>query len=172
MEFKITLRTVQDIELFRAKLAGIRIQLVVFQRHTIKKFANLIITDAIHRKMHEAGFSKKIIAGTLLDNIEFIGTKKVRLFFKSEYFASTGFDVALAREEGTKRHFIAPVKKKALYGGEKWPYFSKGHWVSGIPALHIVEETVKESTEWLQDRYNQQQKDWYEKNLGGIEIAS
>ena len=172
MPSKIKLNSIQDIQQLRSRLTGIKIQLVVFQRHTITKLANQIIVKAIHNKMHEAGFSKKIIKSTYLEKIEIIGKRKVRLFFRSEYFASTGFDVALAREEGTIRHFIKPVKKKALYGGAKWPYFSKGHWVSGIPALHIVEETVKALSGVLQTRYNQQQKKWYESNLKGVAVAS
>ena len=172
MPLELKLRTINDIELFRKKVTGIKIQLVDFQKYTIRKFANLVITNAIHRKMAEAGFSIKIIRGTYLDNIEMIGTKTVRLFFRSEFFASTGFDVALAREEGTRRHFIAPVKKLALYGGPKWPYFSKGHWVSGIQALQIVEKTVKEKTAQLQDDYNKQQAMWYENNFGGLADAS
>lgn len=47
-------------------------------------------------------------------------------------------------EEGTKRHFIKPVFKKAL----TWVlgeirYFSKGHFVSGIEAKHIFKKGVQ-----------------------------
>ncbi len=47
-------------------------------------------------------------------------------------------------EEGTKRHFIKPVFKKAL----SWVlgqvrYFSKGHFVSGIEARHIFQKGVE-----------------------------
>jgi hypothetical protein len=47
-------------------------------------------------------------------------------------------------EEGTKRHFIKPVAKKAL----SWVlrgvrFFSKGHFVSGIEAKHIFENGVQ-----------------------------
>jgi len=47
-------------------------------------------------------------------------------------------------EEGTKRHFIKPVFKKAL----SWVlrgvrFFSKGHFVSGIEAKHIFENGVQ-----------------------------
>jgi hypothetical protein len=38
--------------------------------------------------------------------------------------------------DGTKRHFIKPVKAKALawVGADGKTKFSKGHWVSGITA--------------------------------------
>lgn len=47
-------------------------------------------------------------------------------------------------EEGTKRHFIKPIFKKAL----KWVlgqvrFFSKGHFVSGIEAKYIFRDGVE-----------------------------
>ncbi len=180
MPFTILLRTIGDIKRFRQRISSLKIQLFTFQSFTIRKFANIIIVDRIHQNMRDAGFSEKIIQGTFLDNIELLGRKKVRLFFRSEYFAETGFDVALAREEGTDRHFIEPLRiknntddgPKALHGGAKWPFFSKGHWVDGMLALFIVAQTVKQMTGPLQDEYNRQQNTWYEKNLEGISVAS
>lgn len=180
MPFTILLRTIEDIKRFRQKITGLKIQLFTFQSTTIRKLANIIIVDMIHQNMRAAGFSEKIIEGTFLDNIELLGRKKVRLFFRSEYFTETGFDVALAREEGTDRHFIEPLRiknntddgPKALHGGAKWPYFSKGHWVDGMLALFIVSNTVKQMTAPLQDEYNRQQDIWYKQNLGDIAIAS
>lgn len=176
MPFTILLKTIEDIKRFRQKITGLKIQLFTFQAFTIRKFANIIIVDKIHQNMRDAGFSEKIIEGTFLDNIELLGRKKVRLFFRSEYFSETGFDVALGREEGTDRHFIKPKDPvngpKALHGGAKWPFFSKGHFVDGILALFIVSETVKRMTEPLQDEYNRQLNIWYKQNLEGIAVAS
>lgn len=172
MTFTILLRTIDDIKRFRTKITGLKIQLFTFQSTTLRKFAEIIILDRIHQNMRSAGFSEKIIEGTILDNIELIGRTKARLFFRSEYFTKTGFDVALAREEGTERHFIEPKNVKALHGGAKWPYFSKGHWVDGMVALFIVSQTVKQMTAPLQDEFNRQQEEWYQKNLGGIAVAS
>ena len=106
MPFTILLRTIEDIKQFRQKITGLKIQLFTFQSTTIRKFANIIIVDTIHQKMRDAGFSEKIIDGTFLDNIELLGRTKVRLFFRSIYFTATGFDVALAREEGIIRLYI------------------------------------------------------------------
>jgi len=180
MPFTILLRTIDDIKRFRTKITGLKIQLFTFQATTLRKFAEIIILDKIHQNMRSAGFSEKIIEGTILDNIELVGRTKARLFFRSEYFAETGFDVALAREEGTERHFIEPLslispfidKPEALHGGSKWPFFSKGHFVDGMVALFIVSQTVKQMTAPLQDEFNRQQEEWFEKNLGGIAIAS
>ena len=172
MPFTIQLRTIEDIKRFRTKITGLKIQLFQFQATTLRKFADIIITEKIHQKMRDAGFSEKIIEGTFLDNIELMGGKKVRLFFRSVYFSETGFDVALGREESTDRHFIKPKNVKALHGGDKWPFFSKGHWVDGMVALFIVRDTVKQMKESLQDEYNRQQDMWYKKNLEGIAVAS
>jgi len=180
MTFQIQLRTVEDIKRFQTKINGLKIQLFEFQAATLREYANVIILEKIHEKMRNAGFSEKIIDGTILDNIELIGRKKARLYFRSEYFSKTNFDVALAREEGTDRHFIEPLsassgfdkKPTALHGGSKWPYFSRGHWVEGILALEIVATTVKEMTISLQDEYNRQQNIWISKNLEGIAFAS
>ena len=172
MTFVIQLRTIDDIKRFRQKITGIKIQLFQFQSTTVRNLANLIIVDKIHQFMREAGFDEKIIEGTFLDNIELLGRKKIRLFFRSEYFSETGFDVALAREEGTQRHFIKPKNVKALHGGAEWPFFSKGHWVDGMLALFIVAQTVTQMTQILQDEFSRQQNMWYEKNLEGIAVAS
>ncbi len=48
-------------------------------------------------------------------------------------------------EEGTKRHFIAPLTKKALrwiQGGVA--RFSRGHWVRGITARHVFKNGVRQ----------------------------
>lgn len=167
MAFTIVLRTINDIKRFRLKITSFKMQLFVFQSTTLRKFANIIIVEKIHQNMRAAGFSEKIIDGTFLDNIEIVGKTKARLFFISEYFSETGFDVALAREEGTKRHFVKPTKAKALHGGDKWPHFSKGHWVDGILPLHIIKNTIKEMREPFQDSYNRELNEWQSKNLRG-----
>lgn len=174
MPFKITLRTIEDIKKFRQKITSLNIQLLEFQAVTLKRLANEIILSKIHQKMKSANFSEKIINETFLDDIEFISNKKVRLHFKSEYLSDdeNKFDVSLAREEGTVRHFIKPVKKTVLYGGPKWPFFSKGHWVSGIPAYHIIRDSVLAFAPYLQEAFTIEQNNWYAKNLEGVVIAS
>lgn len=179
MKLQLKFETIGDIQRFRSNLVSIKIQIIEFQATLTREIGEQII-QRIHQKMRSAGFSEKIIEGTTLDNIEILSSKKVRLFFRSEYFAKTGFDVALAREEGTDDHFIEPLstgspfveKPEALHGGQKWPYFSKGHMVSGMLPLFIVRNTVKEMTPHLQDEYNRQFTNWLANNLGGNIIAS
>lgn len=174
MPFKITLRSIDDIKRFRRKITNLNIQLFAFQAITIRRLANEIIVNKIHQRMKSKNFSEKIIRETILDNIEFIGDKKIRLHFRSEYVSEdeNKFDVALGREEGTRGHMIRPTEKLALYGGEKWPFFSSGHWVSGIPSHYIIKNTVLEFAGQLQDAYNDAQDKWYQKNLEGVAVAS
>lgn len=171
MPFTILLKTIDDIKLFRQKITGLKLQLFTFQSFTLRKFANIIIVDKIHQNMMDAGFSEKIIDGTFLDNIELVGRNKARLFFRSIYFTVTGFDVALAREEGTDKHKVVTGEGKTLpiptSGGL---IFRKSANPDGILALFIVSQTVKLMTEPLQDEYNRQLNMWYQKNLEGIAI--
>ncbi len=47
-------------------------------------------------------------------------------------------------EEGTKRHFVKPVLKKAMtWVLREIRYFSKGHFVSGMEAKHIFQKGVE-----------------------------
>jgi len=173
MPFTILLKTIEDIKRFRQKIIGLKIQLFTFQSTTLRNFANIIITDKIQQNMRDAGFSEKIIEGTFLDNIELIGTKKARLFFRSVYFAETGFDVALAREEGTDKHEVVAGPGKVLpIPTSSGIIFRKSANPDGILALFIVANTVKQMTAPLQDEYNRQLDIWYQKNLEGIAIAS
>lgn len=173
MSFTILLRTIEDIKRFRQKITGLKIQLFTFQSTTIRKLANIIIVDKIHQNMRAAGFSEKIIEGTFLDNIELLGRKKVRLFFRSEYFTDTGFDVALAREEGTDDHDVIAGPGKVLpIPTSNGIIFRKSAHPDGILALFIVSNTVKQMTAPLQDEFNRQQDIWYKQNLGDIAIAS
>ncbi len=173
MGFTILLRTINDIKRFRTKITSFKIQLFVFQSSTLRKFADIIITEKIHQNMRDAGFSEKIISGTFLDNIELIGRTKARLFFRSEYFSETGFDVALGREEGTDDHDVIAGKGKVLpIPTSDGLIFRKSAHPDGILALFIVANTVKERTEPLQDEYNRQLNMWYKQNLGDIAVAS
>jgi len=173
MPFTILLRTIDDIKRFRTKIIGLKIQLITFQATTLRKLANIIILDKIHQNMRSAGFSEKIIDGTILDNIELIGRTKARLFFRSEYFSETGFDVALAREEGTEKHKIVAGEGKVLpIPTSDGLIFRKSANPDGILALFIVSNTVKQMTEPLQDEYNRQQDIWFQMNLEEIAVAS
>jgi len=162
--------TIEDIRRFKINLQTLKMQKFQFDIVTLNKLAVLLILDRIHAKMRAAGFSERIVKNTILSKVERRSKNKARIHFRSELFAETGYDIALGREEGTSRHFIEPKNPetgpKALHGSTKWPYFSKGHWVDGILALHIIKNTVQEMKEPFQDEYNRELNIWSAKNLG------
>jgi len=173
MALTLGLRTISDLKRFRTKTTSFKIQLLQFQSSTLRKFANMIIVDKIHQNMRDAGFSEKIIERTFLNNIELRGRTKVRLFFISEYFSNTGFDVTVAREEGTEKHKVVAGEGKVLpIPTSDGLIFRKSANPDGILALFIVASTVKQMTEPLQDEYNRQLNMGYRQNLGDMAVAS
>lgn len=121
-----------------------------------KELANKIIVDDIVQQMKNENFSHKIWKGTFLsDKIIFDKAKgKIHMKVRSVYETESGFDVALAREHGTKRHFIAPRVKLALsWITQGIRLFSKGHYVSGIKSLHIIEDTVERKKQELNNKF-------------------
>lgn len=137
----------------------------------IRKNAEMLIVEPIQKRMRENGFSEKIVQNTYLREIQFKSKTKVRLIFSSVLFADTGYDIALGREKGTKRHKVAPSKKKSLHwiapGGQS--AFSKGHEVDGVPPLKIIETIIDERTEIFQMAYDRDLSEWVQKNMSGVE---
>ena len=172
-QLRLQLRSIEDVEKFRVKLQGIKIQLPGFKTFTVRQLSNDIILAEIHKRMKAENFSQKIITGTTVDKIT-ITKKKARLIFRSEYFAA-GFDVALGREKGTERHFIKPLDPdgtlRFILGGFVVG-FSKGHWVEGIPALFIIFNTIRDMKEKFEAAYQKAFNDWYVANMGGLVVAS
>lgn len=173
MQLKLKFETIEDIKNFSPKVQTLKLQLSQFQRATILRIAKNITLDLIHNRMRAAGFSSKIIDGTTLTNVDFVSAKKVRLHFRSEYFADTGFDVALAREKGTKTHEVRAGEGKTLpIPTDNGLIFRKSANPSGIVALFIVSKTVSDTEEAVQDQYSRELLDWMAANLGGIAVAS
>ena len=128
-----------------------------------KELANKIVVDDIVQQMKNEDFSPKIWKATYLsDNIVFDAKEgTIRLKIRSVYETDSGFDVALAREHGTKRHFIAPRVKLALsWITQGVRLFSKGHYVSGIKSLHIIEDTVERKKKELNNRFREEYFLW------------
>lgn len=162
----IELRSLDDIEKFRIRLRSVRVLLDGFIKATLRNLVNQLVLDEIHRKMEEAEFSEKIILGTIIKKVELIGRKKLQITILSEYFSETRFDVAIAREEGTRRHLVAPVQAQALRWIEEGVVkFSKGHEVEGIKSLKLVAKTIDEMTEEVQNAYEFELKAWLNNNF-------
>ena len=76
-QLKLQLRSIEDVEKFRVKLQGIKIQLPGFKTFTVRQLSNDIILSEIHKRMKAKNFSQKIITGTTFEKIT-ITKKKSR----------------------------------------------------------------------------------------------
>ena len=103
----ITLRTPQQIEQFRNKIPIVRIQLREFQNRTLLRLANEIILDEIQAQMRQHKFSRRIIDNTRITRVEH-NARRIRVYIRSDYISESGFDVATAREKGTRDHWVEP----------------------------------------------------------------
>lgn len=90
--------------------------------------------------MRKKRFSQKIIDSTYVESVD-VTTGEITI--TSDYESEDGFDVSLAREEGTAHHKIIPKNKKFLSWIDNGiRRFSAGHTVKGIPAEKIIEKTI------------------------------
>ncbi len=114
-------------------------------------------------------YSEKIIDTTRIENVNIdLQIGNISYDVVCDYITVSNFDISKAREEtGTVRHFIKPVKKKALHfilrGVE---FFSKGHWVKGIIASHIISDTMKEMEPFIEKRLQQEGDTLFERTMG------
>jgi len=141
-------------------VAQIRLQKDNFIRTVIEKRVEEMIINPIKDSMRNHNFSPKIVDSVVIDGYIIEGNK-LRVRIKSE-FEVGGFDVAVAREFGTKDHWIRPRLKKALH----WitdtgqDAFSKGHVVSGLPNLRLIHNTIKLNKKTLRDTIKQDMINW------------
>jgi hypothetical protein len=136
----------EEVRDYKTKLAHITNNMDDFLIQAMKEHMNKIIIDEIQRRMEVENFSPKIIQNTYLKEVSITG-ERVRAKVVSEYTSESGFDVAVAREKGTKDHMIVPTSANAL----SWIFqgvrmFSKGHMVSGLKSLNIVRNTIKDKS--------------------------
>ncbi len=115
------------------------------------------ILQPIKNKMKSFGYSEKIIEGTQIDNLIITTDGFLQFDVISEYNTKDGFDVATAREEGTKDHFIKPKVKLALSWivGGFVKAFSKGHWIKGFTKSNIIKKTIETKFETAQKRLDE-----------------
>lgn len=164
-----TISSPEDARVLSQRITSLRLQLYAFQAITLRKLANSIILDQIQKRMRDFNFSEKIVTNTIISNIEIKSKTKMTIHFISTLFSDNGFDVALAREKGTKDHMVRPTAKSALrWIQEGVVHFSKGHKVSGMKALHIISDTLDEYEGLLQKQFNDECNEWFRKNLKGV----
>ena len=127
-----------------------------------ERWVNELIVDTIQDKMRENNFSQKIWMGTKIINSR-IENNQVIITIQNYYFSETGFDVAVAREYGTKDHWIRPRFKQVLsWIQEGKRLFSRGHIVSGIKSLLIIKNTVKDQMPEVQDKIDEDMQEFVE----------
>lgn len=147
--------SVTEAQRYKNKVSHLKNNLNDVLLRSAERWVNELIVDKITDKMRENDFSQKIWMGTkiLSSSIE---NNQIIVTIQNYYFSETGFDVAIAREYGTKDHWIRPRIKDALSWIQQGKrLFSKGHIVSGIKSLLIIKNTVKEQIPEVQNRINQ-----------------
>jgi hypothetical protein len=174
----------EDIEVRKLVVDKFGFEWTDFITKKATEIINEEVVETIKWKMRMWKFSKKIIDSTYLDRVIVRG-KGISAYIKSDYFSESGFNVSMAREKGTKRHFIQPIstgltwyvsggfnpkmvrqpqpKPTALHwsGGGKH-FFSKGHWVSGIPSLKLIKKTIGEKKKIVKERLKEETIKWVE----------
>jgi len=127
-----------------------------------ERWVNELIVDTIQDKMRENNFSQKIWMSTKIISSR-IENNQVIVTIQNYYFSETGFDVAVAREYGTKDHWVRPRFKQVLsWIQEGKRLFSRGHIVSGIKSLLIIKNTVKDQMPEVQDKIDEDMQEFVE----------
>ncbi|MGI9535120.1 MAG: hypothetical protein ACR2NW_09225 [Thermodesulfobacteriota bacterium] len=155
--------TVEEAKRYRLNIAHFRANYNGFLKNKAEYFVNTLIIDKIVEEMRRENFSEKIWKNTYLKESRVEGDKVI-VTIMSEYFSETGFDVAVAREVGTKDHWIRPKggtnsRNPMLTNVLSWiskgkRLFSKGHEVSGIKSLRIIEKTVRDNQAAVNTEFN------------------
>ncbi len=167
------LSSLSDIGKVEFNLSQIELFRFDHGRQTLTTLVNQHIIDSMHSSMKSANYSQKIIERTFLDRIEFLGNGDAQIHIKSDYSSESGFDVSEAREKGTKRHKIEPKGGTSPAGppfalsffinGKR--VFSKGHYVSGIIASHIIENTIQSNESTVRSEFQRIEQQWINDTL-------
>jgi len=152
--------SVSEVKSLKNKVAHLKHNMDAVVLRSAERWVNELIIDEIQNKMRENKFSQKIWMGTKILTSRIEGDQII-VTIQNYYFSDSGFDVAVAREYGTKDHWIRPRLKQVLswiHEGKR--LFSRGHIVSGIKSLLIITNTVKEQTAEVQSKINQDVQDY------------
>ncbi len=152
--------SVSEVRSLKNKLAHLKHNMDAVVLRSAERWVNELIVDEIQNKMRSNNFSQKIWMGTKILSSRIEGDQII-VTIQNYYFSDSGFDVAVAREYGTKDHWIRPRLKQVLswiHEGKR--LFSRGHIVSGIKSLLIITNTVKEQTAEVQSKINQDVTDF------------
>ena len=152
--------SVSEVRSLKNKLAHLKHNMDAVVLRSAERWVNELIVDEIQNKMRANNFSQKIWMGTKILTSRIEGDQII-VTIQNYYFSDSGFDVAVAREYGTKDHWIRPRLKQVLsWIHEGRRLFSRGHIVSGIKSLLIITNTVREQTAEVQSKINQDVTDF------------
>jgi hypothetical protein len=148
----------QDVMKLVFNVTRFEMQYPRFIEGMARKIIDEEILQPIKTAMASFGYSQKIIDGTTIENLFVDDNGFIQFDVVSDYKSESGFDVAKAREEGTRGHFIKPKNAKALVWivGGFVKAFSKGHWVKGITKSNIIKKTTEARFPIAQERITQE----------------
>ncbi len=154
--------SIGEIQKYKNNIAHLKNNTNDILLRSAERWVNELIVDTIQDKMRENNFSQKIWMSTKIINSR-IENNQVIVTIQNYYFSETGFDVAVAREYGTKDHWIRPRFKQVLsWIQEGKRLFSRGHIVSGIKSLLIIKNTVKDQMPEVQDKIDEDMQEFIE----------
>jgi len=152
-----TISSQQDVMRLLFNVTRFEMQYPRFIEDVARKIIDEEILQPIKNAMRAFGYSQKIIDGTSIEKLFVDGNGFVQFDVVSDYKSELGFDVAKAREEGTKRHFIKAVVKAVLsWVTNNVRLFSKGHWVKGFTKSNIIKKTIEARFPIAQERITQE----------------
>ena len=154
--------SIGEVQKYKNNIAHLKNNTNDILLRSAERWVNELIVDTIQDKMRENNFSQKIWMGTKIINSR-IENNQVIITIQNYYFSETGFDVAIAREYGTRDHWIRPRLKQVLSwikGGKR--LFSAGHIVSGIKSLLIIQNVVRDQMPKVQDKIDEDMQEFVE----------
>ena len=152
--------SVSEAQKYRNKISHLKNNINDITLRRAEYWVNVLVIDEIQNRMRNANFSQKIWMNTKIITSKIEGNKII-VTFQNYYFSESGFDVAIAREYGTKDHWIRPKFKQLLswiQDGRR--LFSRGHIVSGIKSLYIIRDVVKEQMPEIQRMLAKDIEEW------------
>jgi len=156
----MTIPSVEWAEQYKLRVTRFQHLYKDFLKTKTTELVNKLIVDPIVEEMRAQGVSRKIWENVEVNSV-IVNSRGIHINIHNEYWSEEGFDVALAREEGTDDHMIRPVRKQSLswiQGGKR--RFSSGHMVSGLPRLNIIEQKIESGEYELQTKLNEEFKKW------------
>lgn len=152
--------SVSDVQAYKNKISHLKNNVDFVFLRSAERWVNELIVDEIQDKMRENNFSQKIWMSTKVINSR-IENEQAIITIQNYYFAESGFDVAIAREFGTKDHWVRPRLKQALSWIQQGKrLFSGGHIVGGIKSLFIIRDVVKNKMPEVQNKINEDYEEW------------